>query len=135
MDRFISYKKLGSVVTLVAILLSSCYQSIPIEKPVLSEESLKKVLKDIHLAESLLTEVVNREAKDSLARLYYNQIFRLNKVKKEDFDQSMHAYFTDPAALDSLYAAVIAELGIEQKEILTPSKNENQDIDPQRTEE
>ncbi len=35
------------------------------------------ILKDVHVAEALLTETADKRTKDSLARIYYPQIFRL----------------------------------------------------------
>lgn len=99
----------------VVILFTSCYKPIPVEKPLLNEDELIPILKDIHVAEALLTETIDRRAKDSLARLYYGQIFRLHGIDSSIFNQSMHAYFTDPSALDSLYQAVIDAIGEEQK--------------------
>lgn len=103
---------------LVAILFSSCYKPIPVEEPVLSEDKIKIILKDIHVAEALLTEVSDRRTKDSLARLYYKQIFYLHDVKQEEFDQSMNAWFTNPAGLDSLYQEVLKELETEKRALL-----------------
>jgi hypothetical protein len=99
------------------LLLSACFKSIQVDKPLISEEKLTEVLKDIHVAEALLTETNDRRIKDSLARIYYAQIFRLHEISPEDFDQSMNAYFTDPAALDSLYQKVILNLSVEKKEL------------------
>lgn len=100
------------------LFFSACYKPIPVETPVLEEAKIKLILKDIHLAEALLTETTDRRAKDSLARIYYEHIFQIHQVKKEDFEQSMHAYFTDPAALDSLYEEVIKELGTEKSKMV-----------------
>ena len=85
------------------------------------------VLKDIHVAEALLTETTDRSVKDSLARIYYGQIFRIHEVNPKDFDQSMHAYFTNPPALDSLYDKVILDLAAEKKNML---KGEGPKPDP-----
>lgn len=98
----------------MVLLFSACYKPIPVEKPILEEAKIKLILRDIHLAEALLTETMDRRAKDSLARVYYTHIFKIHEVKAEDFDQSMHAYFTDPAALDSLYEEVLKELVAEK---------------------
>ena len=107
---------------LVAILFSGCYKPIPVEEPVLSEDDIKIILKDIHVAEALLTEVTDRRTKDSLARLYYKQIFYLHDIKQEDFDQSMNALFTNPPVLDSLYQEVLKELETEKKALLNEKK-------------
>ena len=95
---------------LITLLFSACYQPLPVEEPVLSEEKIKAVLKDIHLAESLLTEIQNREVKDSMARIYYHQIFDLHQISPEDFDQTLGAFYTNPADLDTLYTNIITEL-------------------------
>lgn len=126
MNRFLKKRSLsktvGSMAIGIAVLFSACHRPIPKEEPVLSEEKLRLILKDIHLAESLLTEEVDRRIKDSLARVYYHQIFRLHEVDPEDFDQSMHAYFTDPWALDSLYRDVMKELDLEKKEVVDKAR-------------
>lgn len=95
---------------LMMLLFSACYQPLPIEQPVLSEEKLQLLLKDIHLAESMLTEVQNRETKDSLARVYYHQVLELHQVNPDDFEQSMNAMYTTPAQLDTLYTDIIFQL-------------------------
>ncbi|MGH1338623.1 MAG: DUF4296 domain-containing protein [Aureispira sp.] len=119
-----SYKNwLKGAMAIVIVLFSSCYQAIPVETPLLSEEELIPILKDIHLAEAVLTEVMNKQEKDSLARLYYAQIFALHEVDTAKFDQTMNAYMTDPPALDSLYEAVIQALS-EEKKAATAKKEE-----------
>lgn len=102
----------------IVTLLSSCYKVIPTEERVLSEEKIIAILKDVHVAEAMLTETADRRAKDSLARTFYPQIFRLHNVSPKDFDQTMNALFTDPAALDSIYAKVIKSLSDEKVELL-----------------
>lgn len=100
------------------IFLSSCFKAIPSEPSILSEEKLKAILKDIHLAESLLTETIDRNEKDSLARIYYAQIFHLHQVSHEDFEQSMNAYFSNPSELDLIYEKIIIDLSEERKKVL-----------------
>jgi len=112
---------MGSMAALVVILFTGCYKVIPVDKSLLSDEELIPILKDIHIAEALLTETVDRRAKDSLARLYYGQIFELHQVDSAIFEESMHAYFTDPPALDSLYQKVIDAIG-EEKKVLMEKK-------------
>ena len=89
----------------------SCYQPKERLQPVLTEEQLVAILKDIHLAEAMLTTENDRIKKDSLAYLYYEQIFFMHKVDTADFNQSMNALFSDPERIDSLYKKVMAGLG------------------------
>ncbi len=100
---------------MVIVLFSSCYQEIPVTQPTMTPAELVPVLKDIHLAEGLLTEVMNKQEKDSLARLYYAEIFRKHDVDTADFDQSMHAIIGQPILLDSIYEAVIQALNKERE--------------------
>ena len=124
---------MGSMAALVVILFTGCYKAIPVEKPLLSEEELIPILKDIHIAEALLTETVNRRDKDSLARFYYGQIFELHQVDSISFNQSMHAYFTDPPALDSLYEKVVNAIGAEKKTVVEQkARPEEKEVSKQR---
>lgn len=109
---------LKGAMAIAIVLFSSCYQPIPVETPLMSQEELVPVLRDLHLAEAMLTEIMNKQEKDSLARLYYAQVFTMHQVDTAVFDQSMNAYMTDPPALDSLYDAVIQALN-EDKKIAT----------------
>ncbi|MCH2021212.1 MAG: DUF4296 domain-containing protein [Saprospiraceae bacterium] len=109
------YKILWVITIFFVLVVSACYKSVPVQKPILSEEKIKAVLKDVHIAEALLTETSDRRKKDSLARLYYTQILRIHNVSPEDFDQSMNAYFTSPGVLDSLYQKIILDLSKEKK--------------------
>lgn len=108
------------------MLLFSCYQPTAEQKPVLSEQQLIPILKEIHLAEALLTEITNRHQKDSMARYYYHQILQQHEVEFEDFEQSMHAYFTQASALDSLYQKVIVTLSEERKDFEAKQKTKLQ---------
>ena len=105
------------IIGLGILMMTSCWRDIPVEDPILSEEAMVPVLKDIHLAESLLAPITDRLEKDSLARIYYTQIFRLHDVDEADFEQSMNAYYTNPGQIDTLYTKVINALAKENKEI------------------
>ncbi len=123
MNYLNTYQLVRSLTVCAVLLLSACFKSIQVDKPLISEQKLTEVLKDIHVAEALLTETNDRRTKDSLARIYYAQIFRLHDISREDFDQSMNAYFTDPAALDSLYQKVILHLSQDKKELSKKKSN------------
>lgn len=112
---------LKGAMAIAIVLFSSCYRPIPVETPLMSQEELVPVLRDIHLAEAMLTEIMNKQEKDSLARLYYAQVFTMHQVDTAVFDQTMNAYMTDPPALDSLYDAVIQALN-EDKKVATENQ-------------
>lgn len=112
---------LKGAMAIAIVLFSSCYRPIPVETPLMSQDELVPVLRDIHLAEAMLTEIMNKQEKDSLARLYYAQVFTMHQVDTAVFDQTMNAYMTDPPALDSLYDAVIQALN-EDKKVATENQ-------------
>ena len=111
----------------VVMLLFSCYRATDVQKPILSEQEMIPLLKEIHLAEALLTEITDKKLKDSVSRYYYQHIFENSSVSETDFEQSMHAYFTQANALDSLYQKVIKVLAAEKKAFLSSSKTEDKD--------
>lgn len=104
----------------VTVLFGSCYQTIPTEKPLLPHEQMVPIVKDVHLAESMLVEVADLWVKDSLARLYYHQIFAIHRIDSNQFEQSMNAYYGNPYALDSLYRDVIELMGEERSRVVKP---------------
>lgn len=111
---------------LSSLWANACYRELPTETPTLSPEELKLILKDVHVAESMLTEVPDRRTKDSLARIYYGQIFRIHGIDPMTFDENMSAYFTDPYLLDSLYGEAIKELK-KEKEVLKEEQQARQE--------
>jgi hypothetical protein len=111
----------------IVMLLFSCYRATDVQKPILSEQEMIPLLKEIHLAEALLTEITDKKIKDSVSRYYYQHIFENSSVSETDFEQSMQAYFTQANALDSLYQKVIKVLAAEKKAFLSSSKTEDKD--------
>lgn len=116
-----------SVAAAAVALLFACYSEIPAQKAILSEEQLLPVLKEIHLAEALLTEIVDKQQKDSMSHYYYQHILQQHNISKEDFDQSMNAYFSNPQALDSLYQKIIQAISDEKKQQDAKLKDASQD--------
>lgn len=112
--------KRAAVALVVAALFWGCYRPIPTEEPLIPHERMVPIIKDVHLAESILVEVSDLRVKDSLARLYYQQIFVLHRIDSTEFEQSMNAYMGDPYALDSLYRDAVQLMGEERKKVAKP---------------
>ena len=92
---------------ILCVSLASCFKEIPTTEAVLPQEKMVQVLTDIHLAESMLSEIKHRPTQDSLAIAYYAHIMALHEIDAEQFDQSMNAYFTNPSLMDSLYSCLL----------------------------
>ncbi len=73
------------------------------------KEKLVKVLADVHIAEGTIQNL-RAEQKDSVANIYYEQIFTIHEVSKGDFYQSMEAMRQDPQTMEEVYALVLEEL-------------------------
>lgn len=112
--------KRAVTVLAVAALFWGCYRPIPNEDPIIEHKRMVPIVKDIHLAESILVEVADLRVKDSLARLYYQQIFAIHRIDSTQFEQSMRAYMDNPFALDSLYRDAVELMGAERKKVAKP---------------
>ena len=95
---------------LICVCFVSCFKEIQTVAPSLSQQIMVDVLTDIHLAESMLSEVKHRPTQDSMASEFYSRIFEIHQVEPAQFNASMNAYFSDPISLDSLYSAVILRI-------------------------
>jgi hypothetical protein len=100
-----------TLILFAIILLLSCQNKqapLPIEK-----EKLIKILVDVQLAEALIQDD-RQEIKDSLAPVYYKQIFEKHGVNRSLFDTAMSFLGYNPPLMDEIYTQVIKE--IEKKE-------------------
>ncbi len=76
---------------------------------ILPKEVMIKVLADAHLAEAALQNY-HGSKRDSLAILYYEQIFAIHGVRKEDFEYTYDQMRQQPEQLDEIYGEVMARL-------------------------
>ena len=73
------------------------------------------ILKDIHLAEAL-AQSAKTNVKDSLLALYYNDIYRIHGIAKEDLERNIELWMSDAHDINRLYEKVIEELSKEESE-------------------
>ncbi len=93
--------------TLLAHLLA-CQKETAQELP-LEREKFIQILADVHVAEAAMQTLIE-EKKDSIAELYYEQIFTLHGVEQQKFDQMMDILQTQPLALQGIYQALLDTL-------------------------
>lgn len=84
----------------------SCNDQTPL---LLEEEKMVDVIKDIHIAEAAMQNLVDL-TKDSIGEIYYQQVFEIHQVDKADFDSSMSILRKDPERLGFIYDKVLVEL-------------------------
>lgn len=99
---------------LALLLLLSCNK----EEPALPipEDELVSVLVDVHLAEAALQDAYGAK-KDSLAELYYNQIYRLHDIEEEAFNKAIKQLRNEPERVERLYERVLEELSIREAQM------------------
>lgn len=85
--------------------------TLPIE-----QEKLVQVLCDIHVAEAAL-QALSEQQKDSVAAVYYEQIYTLYGINAEQFKQTIRTLEKQPAALQQLYQIVMDTLARRETEL------------------
>lgn len=104
-------RNLKSLFLVPFLFLLSCQPAEPVLP--IDEEKLVPILKDMQLAESIITQQ-NYIIKDSLIRTYYGIIYRTYEIKKEDLDSSLAILRREPAMMDRVYTKVLEELSKEE---------------------
>ncbi len=93
---------------LVILILFTC-DANPKENLPIDEDTLVKLLCDVHVVEGALQNQKASE-KDSLANAYYNQIYEKHDILEEDFVKILEVMEKDPKLLGHIYDQVLVEL-------------------------
>ena len=109
------------VFLMMIFLLSSVGCKEEEEQPVLSEEKMIEVLTDLHIAEAGILSL-SKNLKDSMAAIYYNQVFEIHEVKEADFFHDLELLRKSPKRLESTYGKVI--VAIEKLEVKKSKAND-----------
>lgn len=119
-------KLLKTVLIFGVFLLTACEGKQEVDLP-LEENKLIQILIDAHIAEGAL-QSSDKATKDSLSKNYYDQIFKIHGVSKEDFNDAMKVLEENPARMEALYKKLMdeidkrrAEIGNKEEDISTPS--------------
>lgn len=110
------------------LLLVSCSRKNKIPRDVLPQSKMQTVLWDLMRADQFLADYVL--SKDSTAdktkeRLkYYQQVFSIHKISREEFDRSYNYYNTKPellrAMMDSISKPPVAQASDNTEQVVTP---------------
>lgn len=82
----------------------------------ISRDKMVAVLVDIHIAEAYI-ESVNPALKDSMARIYYPQIFKHNGITAKLYDSAFSVLSNQPQMMRNVYDEVLLKIEKRQKEI------------------
>ena len=76
----------------------------------LGEDAMVELLMDVHVAEAALAPLPPGPQKDSMAKVYYQEVMEINGVEQEEFDSSLAALRRNPKLMQSIFEEVNAEL-------------------------
>ncbi|MCB0560138.1 MAG: DUF4296 domain-containing protein [Lewinellaceae bacterium] len=100
------YVVVGIACLLLASLVS-CSQKPP--ALAIDEDKLVEVLIDVHIAEAAV-QSLRGATKDSVINAYYDQIFEIHGLSREEFVTTMEILRTDPKRTEELYSKIMAEM-------------------------
>jgi Domain of unknown function (DUF4296) len=112
-----SYLKFILLVSSI-VFVASCSRKE--DKFPIPKDKLYQVLCDVHLSEASV-ESESLKMKDSVTKVYYEQIFQKHGITAEDFDSSMSMMSNDPVLMNKIYKEVVKQLS-ERQIIETPKK-------------
>lgn len=87
------------------------------------EEEMVLILADVHLAEAALQNL-RGTLKDSMATVYYNQVYKIHGIKESEFKASMEFLKDNPKVLDRIYLQVLENLSIREAEATKPKSSD-----------
>lgn len=90
----------------------------------ISNEKMIAVLVDVHVAEAAMQNLSNNQ-KDSIAQVYYGQIYQIHGLTKEQFAADIDYVTHHPKLMENLYSKVLENLGKREAETQTEQSDEN----------
>ena len=114
----------GSVgLAMAGLLLASVVSCGPKPTPItMDEDKLVEVLIDVHVAEAAV-QMLRGATKDSVINAYYDQIFEIHGLSREDFETTMEILRTDPKRMEALYSKIMNEM--ERQEVTEEEKEKD----------
>jgi len=103
-------------IIILAAIFTACNETTVSPKkiePDIAQEKMVEILKDIHLAEAI-AQSERTNVKDSLLAIYYDDIYRIHDITKEDLERNLKLWMSDAEVTDKLYEKVIEELSKEE---------------------
>lgn len=87
---------------LICAALTNCEEK---EELPIGKETLIPILRDVHTAEVALQQV-GKVQRDSMTNVYFDQVFEIHGVHKDDFRKTIQIVRRNPELLQEIYAEV-----------------------------
>ncbi|MBI1779816.1 MAG: DUF4296 domain-containing protein [Sphingobacteriales bacterium] len=115
------------VIIIAAIACADKRQEKP--KNLLNKTSMTAILSDVLVADAVATEIKTRDSLinlNALSAAYYQQIFKIHNISKEQFTSSYNYYVSHPdefkEVLDSATNVLNKKMASDRKPISVPAK-------------
>ncbi len=115
--RCVAASRIASFVAL--LFVSSCREKVQTSLP---QDQLIDILVDVHIAEAAL-QGLRQETRDSLAQLYYGQIYAIHQIEHSQLEQDMRLLREHPKLAMNIYEKVLS--GLSKKEINPDKKGKD----------
>lgn len=123
--------------TIIICLVSAVFAFFAVgcekeQKPgnILPEDKFIEVIKDMHLADAIISEKGYKESRlDSGS--YYNSVFKKHNISRREFDENLKYYANHPKQLSAMYEKVIVQLLKQQEKLESKQRELNK---PEKTE-
>jgi hypothetical protein len=98
-----------------------CSNDNNVPKGLLSEDSLVRIIVDMHLADAILIDPLVQQKQFVINKTkFYNAVLKKHCLTKEEFQKNINFYSDNPDRFDKVYEKVIEELTILQGNLLNP---------------
>lgn len=111
---FIKMKINATYLTFYLLLITVMLQAISCGRGeyelTATDKKMVAVLADVHIAEAGMDAIPDKSVKDSLANVWYGQIFTIHHIKKTDFEQYLDEIGQNTNRMNAVYEAVTEQL-------------------------
>ena len=82
--------------------------------PDISEDKMVRIMADLSIAEAA-TAQMSGYAKDSLTKVFYDQVFEMHQVRADQYEQNLRLYANDLPTMERIVQRVEASFNTEKK--------------------
>ncbi len=97
----------------ILLVFSACWDN-KTAVPDISEEKMVRIMADLSIAEAA-TAQMNGYGKDSLTKVFYDQVFEMHQVRADQYEQNLRLYANDLPTMEKIVLQVEATFQTEKK--------------------
>jgi hypothetical protein len=97
----------------ILFVFSACWGN-KAAAPTIPEDKMVRIMADLSIAEAA-TAQMNGYAKDSLTKVFYNQVFEMHQVQPDQYEQNLRLYANDLPTMERIVQRVEATFETEKK--------------------